>query len=109
MNEDIRQLGDKFDQFAAELSWQLNQLGRLVADLHESAHREMHEGFARLEKTMDTQQARIDRNGGMLQAGSKWVNRLNQSSENVDRLLASQGEHMRKLEERIKKLENGNQ
>ena len=67
-------------------------------------------GFREMRDRFDRQDARLERHGALLQTGSRWVNRMNQWSEKVDRLLAVWDDRNQRLEERLRKLEsNGRQ
>jgi hypothetical protein len=73
------------------------ELQRLEAKV-DTGFKEMNERFDR--------DARLERHGALLQTGSRWVNRMNQWSEKVDRLLAVWDDRNQRLEERLRKLES---
>jgi predicted nucleic acid-binding Zn-ribbon protein len=91
----------------------MEHLERLITDLKESLEREIREvrsGIARLETRFDTQAARLDRQGALLQTGSRWTGRMNDWSEKVDQALETKDREIAELRARLEKLErrNGN-
>ena len=90
---------DEVVRLIAGLSVEFQNLEASVAEMRV----EMRDRF-------DRQDARLERHGALLQTGSRWVNRMNQWSEKVDRLLAVWDDRNQRLEERLRKLEsNGRQ
>ena len=98
-NETTMSEFDEVVRLIAGLSTELQNLEASVAEMRV----EMRDRF-------DRQDARLERHGALLQTGSRWVNRMNQWSEKVDRLLAVWDDRNQRLEERLRKLEsNGRQ
>jgi hypothetical protein len=79
-----------------------------IAELIGGLSSEMQEGFARVDKRLvriesdlaglterfDRQEARLERHGGILQTGSRWVNRMNQWAERIDQALSERDRHL---------------
>jgi hypothetical protein len=61
------------------------KLAHLISGVSESLHREMHEGFTRLNERLGLMETRLDRHGALIQTGSRWSARMIQWSEQVDR------------------------
>jgi len=87
----------------------------LLIDFKESLERQVHalgremsEGFARIETKFDTQAARLDRQGGLLQTGSRWIARTNDWTEKIDKALETKDREIDELRARIDKLEKRN-
>jgi hypothetical protein len=83
----------------------IKNLERLIIDYMESMEWEMKDiraSLARLETRFDTQAIRLDRQGALLQAGSRWSTRMNGWAERVDKALDRE---ISELKIRIEKLE----
>ena len=92
-------------------------LERLIVDFKDSLEREisilereMREGFQAIAGRFDAQSARLERQGGLIQVGSRWSARITQWSEKVDtsiereeRAIALMQENLRRLENRLDK------
>ena len=83
----------------------LEGLSTEIEQLRAELRSEMNAGFARIEATLSNQQTRLERHAGLLQSGSRWVNRMNQWSEKVDQQLAERNAKIQELEKRIERLE----
>lgn len=90
----------------------MEHLEKLIVDFKESLEREldglrqeMRSGFARIEVRFDTQAARMDRHGALLQTGSRWTNRMNNWAEKVDQALENKNREIADLRARLEKLE----
>jgi hypothetical protein len=83
----------------------MDHLETLIIDLKESLEREMRAGFAQLNTRFDTQAARLDRQGGLLQTGSRWTARTNEWTEKIDAALEIKDREINELRERITRLE----
>lgn len=81
-------------------------LESLITDLVGSLEREMHEGLAAINTRFDTQAARMERQGALLQAGSRWSTRKNGWAEKVDAALEEKDREVADLRERVKRLED---
>jgi uncharacterized protein (DUF2237 family) len=66
----------------------------------------VHAEFTSVKGRLDLIEARMDRHGGLLQSGSRWVNRLNQWSEKMDHMMAAREQVQRDHESRIERLEH---
>ena len=88
----------------------MEHLEKLIIDLKESLEREMRQGFADLRVRFDNQATRLDRQGGLLQTGNRWIARTNDWTEKVDQALATKDREIAELRMRLEKLEkrNGN-
>ena len=86
----------------------IKNLERLIIDYMESVEREfkdVHATLARIETRLDTQAIRLDRQGALLQVGSRWTTRMNGWAERVDKALESKDRDISELRTRIEKLE----
>jgi hypothetical protein len=59
------------------LSGKFTNLEHLVVNVKESLEREMDAGFKQVNDRFDTQAIRLDRQGALIQTGSRWTNRMN--------------------------------
>lgn len=82
--------------------------------LFDSLKREMHQEFDRVwqefsdvKARLDRMEARQDRQGGLLQGGSRAMTRVIEWSERADGLSAERDRRLEALEDRVRKLENG--
>jgi hypothetical protein len=83
----------------------IKNLERLIIDFRESVDREFKDvraTLARIETRLDTQAIRLDRQGALLQAGSRCRTRMNGWAERVDKILDRE---ISELKIRIEKLE----
>jgi hypothetical protein len=79
-----------------------------IAELIGGLSNEMQAGFARIDVRLHHMDARFDRmEGALLQTGSRWVNRMNQWAERIDRILAERDTRLGSVEKRVDKLEHG--
>jgi chromosome segregation ATPase len=88
----------------------IKNLERLIVDYMESMDREFKDvraSLARLETRFDTQAIRLDRQGALLQVGSRWTTRMNGWAERVDKALESKDHEISELKTRVEKLERG--
>ena len=92
-------------------------LERLIVDVKDSLEREMHTGFSDVRNEIaelrtdvktrfDTQAARLERQGSLLQVGSRWTTRMNGWAEKVDAALEQKDHEIADLRDRIKRLED---
>lgn len=107
---DPEELASKADlrKVETELRGDIKNLERLIIDYMESIEREfkdVHASLARLETRFDTQAIRLDRQGALLQTGSRWSTRLNGWAERVDKALESKDREISELRTRVEKLE----
>ena len=95
----------------------MEHLEKLIVDFKESLEREilevkreMREGFAHILVRFDNQAARLDRQAGLLQTGSRWIARTNDWTEKIDQALETKDREIAELRMRLEKLEkrNGN-
>jgi hypothetical protein len=93
-------------------------LEQLIIDMKESLEREIHgletklerkvdAGFRELNTRFDTQAARPDRQGALLQSGSRMLVRMNGWAEKVDAALEQKDREIAELRQRIDRLESG--
>lgn len=92
------------------------QIIELLTEVKESLERElgsvrnqMKEGFSSLENRLDTIEARMDRHGGLLRSGQTNLVRLNDWSEQIDKMLSERDRTIAELSERVRKLEERQQ
>ena len=88
-------------------------LEQLIIDVKESLEREivssrqtMQEGFAQVIVRFDTQAARLDRQGALLQTGSRWSARMNDWAEKIDAALEAKDREIAELRQRLSALED---
>jgi hypothetical protein len=74
-----------------------NLIGGLSAEVQDLA-REMRENVARHDAMLELHRNRLERQGGLLQTGSRWVNRMNQWAERVDRIFDQHDRRLDRLE-----------
>jgi len=96
----------------------MDRLEQLIISVKESLEhefaeirQEMRQGFADVKqqgadsnKRIDTHDVRLERQGGFIQAGSRWSTRMTRWSENVDAALAAKDREIADLRERIARL-----
>ena len=87
-------------------------LERLIVDFKESLEREMRTGFAdvkaeigHMKSRLETDEARLERQGGILQSGGRWSARMTECSEKVDTTLARQDREIAAMDERVRRLD----
>jgi hypothetical protein len=80
-------------------------LEQLLIDFKESLEREIQSMGSRILDRFDTQVLRLDRQGALIQTGSRWTNRMNEWSEKVDTALERKDREIIDLTKRIEKLE----
>jgi len=78
----------------------------LKREMHQEFERVSHE-FADVKARLDRMEARQDRQGGLLQGGSRAMTRVIEWTERADNLWAERDRRLDALEERLRKLENG--
>ena len=81
------------------------QLAQLISGVSDSLHREMHDGFTRITERFDLLETRLNRQGALIQTGSRWSARMSAWSEQVDRLLAERDKKISDLDQRVRSLE----
>ena len=81
-------------------------LEKLIVDFKESLEREIREGFAAVNSRLDTQSARLDRQGAYWQTGRRWSARMDDWAETVDAGLEARAREIAELRQRIADLEN---
>jgi len=75
--------------------------------LFDSLKHEMHEEFTDVKARLDRMEARQDRQGGLLQGGSRAMTRVIERTERVDGLWAERDRRLDAPEDRVRKLEDG--
>jgi exonuclease VII large subunit len=83
----------------------IEQLAQLISGVSESLHREMHVCFTRMNERFDLIETRMNRQGALIQTGSRWTTRMAAWSERIDRLLSERDKKIADLEQRIHNLE----
>ena len=94
----------------------MDRLERLIFYVKESLEREFRRlsdelkaGFAHMNSRFDLQAARLDRQGALIQTGSRWTARMNDWAETVDQALERKDREIAELRRRVDRLEsNGN-
>ena len=79
-----------------------SQLVELVTDMKESLEREMQ----LLGDRFDATSARLDRQGALIQTGSRWMAMLTEWSEKIDLVIAVRDQQIEQLNKRVQKLED---
>ena len=88
------------------------QVVRLLTDIKESLQREFQslekkidQRFNELNTRFDTQAGRLERQGALIQTGSRWTSRMTDWSETVDKALEKKDQQITDLIRRIERLE----
>jgi hypothetical protein len=84
---------------------QLQGVVGLVTDVKESLEREIGQGFASITARFDNLSARLDRQAGLLQTGTRRIAGLDEWAEKVDKALEVKDRQIAELLERLRKLE----
>ena len=84
-----------------------NRMVTLLTEVKESLERQMHTGFEEVATRFETQGNRLDRQAALIQAGSRWTNRMNEWAERVDVALDKKDQEISELRDRLKKIEGG--
>lgn len=82
------------------------RLANLIVDTAGQLHTQMQRGFQDVATRFEAQAARMDRQGALIQTGSRWTTRMNAWSERIDQALAERDRQIRALTERIENLEH---
>jgi len=89
----------------------IKHLEGLILDFKESLEREMRTGFAELRTEiaelrprLDTRSMRLERQGGTVQAGSRWSARMTEWSEKVYPALEQKDREIADLRDRMKRM-----
>ena len=93
------------DELKSELDRRFNAVAELIQHVAGRLGQRVDEGFAAVQTRFDTQAARLDRHGALLQTGNRWVARLNDSSEKVDAALEQKDREITELRNRLDRLE----
>jgi len=91
-----------------DMSTQPNDIATLLTNVRESLEREIQGVSGKIDTLLtrfDTQAARLDRQGALIQTGSRSNARMNDWSEKVDAALEQKDKQIAALAERIEKLE----
>lgn len=81
------------------------QLAQLISGVSDSLHREMHDGFKQINQRLDLIETRLNRQGALIQTGSRWSARMTSWSEQIDKMLSERDKRIFDLEERVRDLE----
>jgi len=88
---------------------------QLIQQLHDSLQREIKGGFDQVKedfghvnRRLDLIEARLDRQGGLIQSGTKFFSRLANWTEDIDKLLLDRDRRLDAMEARLAKLEASN-
>jgi len=85
---------------------QQNNLELLLVDFKESLERDIQSLRDLITTRFDTQAARLERQGALIQTGSRWTSRMGDWSEKVDAALEQKDKQITELTRRIEKLES---
>lgn len=85
---------------SGELEELKEQLAAMIISFAGDLHVQMQQMETRITERLDRMEARLDRHGGMLRAGSIWIDRMTRWSEAMDEVLS-------KMDARLRNLENG--
>lgn len=80
---------------------------KLLVDLFDSVKRELKQELQPVKDALERIEARVSRQGGLIQGGARQVARLATWSEDVDKPIADRDGRIEDLERRIQKLEHG--
>lgn len=91
----------------------MSNLEQLITDMKESLEREIHgvkesleRGFTEVNTRLDTQAARLDRQGSNWQTGRRWSSRMDDWAEKVDAALETKDHEIGDLRKRLTEIEN---
>ena len=87
------------------MSPEFEQLAQLISGVSDGLHREMQDGFNRIDKRFDLMEARLNRHGALLQTGARWSSRMTAWCEDTDKLLLDRDKRISDLEARVRDLE----
>ncbi len=90
------------------MSAEPNEMANLITSVKESLEREIHALGEGIFSRFDTQSARLERQGALIQTGSRWTARMNDWAEKVDSALEEKDRQVAELAARVAKLEKGN-
>jgi gas vesicle protein len=90
------------DDLTQALKASEDRLVTLLTEFKESLERELHG----IRDRLDAQTIRLERQGALIQTGSRWTTRITDWSEKVDSLLDQQAKDIADLRRRISDLEN---
>ena len=107
-NEKLSAVVDNVDARITQLDQRFTQVAQDLTQLVSNVHGEMRQGLA----PIDAIEIRVDRHGGMLEAGASWTTLMQAWSEKIDEALSQRNKRISELEERVRNLErkpNGHQ
>jgi hypothetical protein len=84
-----------------------NRVATLITEVKESLERQMNHRFDGLDARFEAQANRLDRQGALIQTGSRWSTRMTTWAERVDVALDKKSEQIIDLHKRIDKTEGG--
>ena len=114
-----RQPGRRYKLEETVKGLNVEHLEQLIVDMKESLEREIHaldrnvssridsldSKMSALLIRFDDQAARLDRQGALIQAGSRWTNRMNHWAEKIDTAMDKKDVQIAELRDRIERLE----
>ena len=110
------QIGDMQGQISdvkGQIADVKTNLERLIVDFKDSLEREigilereMREGFQAIAGRFDARSARLERQGGLIQVGSRWSARITQWSEKVDTSIEREERAIALMQENLRRLVN---
>ena len=88
-----------------EIRKQFQALAALIENVKESLERQIAEELGPMKAALERIETRLDRQGGIIQGGTRQVARLIHWSEEIDRIIAERDQRMDQFERRLSKLE----
>jgi hypothetical protein len=76
------------------------QLAAMIVSLGGELHVQIQQMETRISERFDRIEARLDRQGGLIRAGSIWTDRMTRWSERMDVVLSKMDARLRKLEDK---------
>jgi BMFP domain-containing protein YqiC len=89
------------------MSAQPNEIANLITSVKESLEREIHSLGEGMFSRFDILAPRLERQGALIQTGSRWTARMNDWAEKVDSALEEKDRQIAELAARVARLEKG--
>jgi len=89
------------------MATQSDEIANLITGVKESLEREIHSLGEGLFSRFDIQAARLERQGALIQTGSRWTARMNDWADKIDSALEQKDKQIAELAARVAKLEKG--
>ncbi|HEY1342296.1 MAG TPA: hypothetical protein VGF59_32535 [Bryobacteraceae bacterium] len=95
------------ERLAGLVKEDIERVINLMQGMFQDLSARMDERFEEVNARLDSQSLRLDRQGGTLQAGTRWISKMDGWAERVDAALEEKDRQIFNLSERVRKLEEG--